>query len=568
MEDLNFINKEKGIYIIISLLILINFTGIPNSFSHGADIWVHAAVINELSENFASPKHYFYASENHDHRYSPYLLTMGLIKRALSLDIFTVIFLASLINLLIFLIGVYYFTREYFNDKTVAIYILPIMLFFWGAGIGHSNEYSFRILTISLSYPSIFAFSCSLIVFYFILKYLRTNKKTDKIGYYIISVIMGTIIFLSHPFTGSFLFLTIIVLMLSEKTDLKNKILLLSFPVIVLSIAFLWPYYSWCEVIVPQVLSTVPLIEAETSSDHVPVFYSLSSLLRVGLVLLVGTIIMLKLFFNEKYEEKYKFIYYGGILFLLIYIIFGIFTIKYGGRYLYFYIFFLHLAIAAEFAERRLFSLDKLKFLDKFSLFSLDRINKRRIIDIILIGAFLLSLIIHLGLMYAPHFVDNDNGKLKFHGYVSYKYHEDFNEYKFLENIVLHYDVVLSDPKTSFVIPTYSGKVVYADGRDMLFEEVLKNESYNECNTECNTESNDAGGIYKDIVCFFQSNTSSTVRECIIDRYNISYILINHNLPIRETTISKIKNLGDTTYSSEYFTLVKVENVKSARQVR
>ncbi|MDI6730346.1 MAG: hypothetical protein QMD06_02245 [Candidatus Altarchaeum sp.] len=325
-------------------------------------------------------------------------------------------------------------------------------------------------------------------------------------------------------------------MMFSEKTVMKNKILLFSFPSIVLLIALFWPYFSWYETIFMPISKTASLFVDEV---HVPIFYSLSELLKVSLVLFTGAVILFKFFLNQEYMEKYKFIYYGAVSFILIYIIFGIFTITYGGIYLYFYIFFLHLAITVEFKRRNLFYCNYLS-------------QKRNIINIILICIFLLSLVIQIGYTYAPHFVSKEYGKLTFHEYVPYKFHVDFNEYKFLENEVLHYDVILSDPQTSIHIPTYRGKVIYTSlhSSEQIFKEYLMKDK---------DKFSDTNERFEDIVFFFRQDTNKEMRKNVVDKYNISFVLINHNLNLfNKRTINEIENMGNVTYRSEYFTLVKV----------
>ncbi len=544
MDVQKFIIKGTSKYVIFLLILifLVNFAGIPNTFSYSDDIWAHTAVINEFSENPFSPHDPFYGSEYHGHLYRPYLFGLGLIKKIFDLDVFSVVFLASAINICLLFVGIYYFTREYFNDKVQPIYTIIIMLFFWGMSLTHSNEYSFKMLTIGTSYPSTFAFACSLIVFYLVLKYIKTNRTF----YYVASLILGVIIFLSHPFTSSFLFLTVIIIALSEKANIRNKFLIFFFPFAVLFIASFWPYYSWYNMVLTPVSKTI----STSFENTVPIFYSLDALLLQGLLLFVGTIILLNLFL----KKKYKLIYCGGVLFILIYIIFGALTITYGGRYLYFYIFFLHLAIAREFRERNLFSLNKIKEINRSIInYRSNSYPQKDMWETILIGTFFLSSIIGIGWTCAPHFVDKQDNKLVIHDYVAYKYHIDYGEYKFLEKEVKHYDIILSDPQTSMVIPTYNGKAVYADARDSfrLFKEFL---------TKNKLENNTTNETFIDVVIFFQQNTNIETKREIIDKYNVSYILINHNLKLfDERTINEIESMGNKTYYSKYFTLVKVK---------
>ncbi|MCK4339943.1 MAG: hypothetical protein KAW87_08165 [Candidatus Cloacimonetes bacterium] len=510
---------EQNKYWILSFCLLIvfdiTFFGCPNTFC--GDFWEHTAALEELSHNLASPKNPQLLSDIPSPRYMPYILILAIVKNITGLNVFSMMILASIATFLIFSIGLYFFTKEYFNDKDQAFYTIIVMLFFWGTGFGLSNAYNFNLLKITLCYPSIFAFSLSFSGFYFVLKYI----KTKNFKYYFYSLVLGFIIFLSHSPTGSFFFLAILLLVLSERNNIVSKLTVFCLPIIIVISSCFWPYFSMTDL----------MFGSMALKAWVPptTFYSPHVIYRLGPVLLGIPIV-----FNYFIKREYKFVYYGFASCFLIYIVSGIMKIPFGERYIFFFAFFLHLAIARELRVRNLLSVATIK-----QIFYSNNETKKKLINITLALILFSSIAFNIGWSYAGNFADKEDDKIILHEYRAYD-HVDFNEYNFLKEKVGRYDVVMSDKTTSWLIPTYSGKAVCIIHLNPLIPDL--------------DERLDAVGT------FFDANTTSKARLGIIKKYNVSYILLNLDLELFEDeTIVAITELGNITFQNSHFVLIEIE---------
>jgi hypothetical protein len=141
------------------------------------DYWEHAASINELSKNIFHPGNpLLQTPEANTLRYTPYIFLAAVLKSLFRLDLFTTIKFLSICSFVVFLSGVYLWSKEYFRDQTIPLYVLTVFLFFWGELFNYSNEYGLRFLSYTLFYPSIFSFNLSFLGFYFVTKYARTGR--------------------------------------------------------------------------------------------------------------------------------------------------------------------------------------------------------------------------------------------------------------------------------------------------------------------------------------------------------------------------------------------------------
>ena len=518
------IEKNRYWFLSFCLLIIfsISFFSYPNLYGYGTDFWEHTAALNELSHHLISPKNPQLLSDASSIRFVPYILILAVFKNITGLNVFTMMSLASIATFLIFSIGLYLFTTEYFNDKNQAFYTIIVMLFFWGIGFGWSNEYSFRLLRLTLCYPSIFAFSLSFSGFYFILKYI----KSKNLKYYFYSLVLGFIIFLSHPITGSFFFLAILLLVLSERSDVMTKLTVFGLPIIVVILSCFWPYFPFIETV------------SKTGSNlffQTTTFFTPTIIYRIGPAL-IGLPIVLNCFI----KKEYKFVYYGFFVFFLIYLFsyisttFGTnYNVTFGARYTFFFLFFLHLAISRELRVRNLLSFSTIK-----QVFCSSNENKKNLVNILLILILFSSIVFNVGWAYAEHFADREKDRIIIHSYDYPSTHMDFNEYNFLKENVGRYDVVMSDQRTSSLIPTFSGKAV--------------------CLIHTNPLIPDLDERLDDVETFFDTNTTSETRVKILRKYNVSYILLNLDLkPFDDETIVAITELGNITFQNRHFILIE-----------
>ena len=117
----------------------------------------------------------------------------------------------------------------------------------------------------------------------------------------------------------------------------------------------------------------------------------------------------------------------------------------------------------------------------------------------------------------------------------------DFTEYNVLTEKVGRYDVVMSDQRTSWLIPTFSGKVICLIHSNQLIPDCCER--------------------LDDVETFSAANTTSETRVQILRKYNVSYILLNLDLKLfDDETIVAITKMGDISCQNRYFILIEVTN--------
>lgn len=511
-------NENRYWCLCFCLLVVFGITTLeyPNLYGYGGyDFWEHTAALNELSYHLLSPKDPMLVSDATSIRYMPYILFLALFKKITGLSVFTIMSLASIATFLIFSSGLYFFITEYFQDKDQAFYTIIILLFFWGTGFMWAGEYSFNLLKLTLCYPAIFSFSLSFFGFYFILRYIKTNNLKN----YLFSIVLGIIIFVTHPLTGSFFFLSVVLIGICERKDnLKTEIAVLGIPIIVFFFSCFWPYFSMTDLMFGS------MGREEWGSS---MFYSPQVIYQIGPALLGIPIV-----FNYIIKKEYKFVYYGFASCFFIYILTGIMKISMGSRYIFFIVFFLHLAIAREFRVRNLLSFSTIKHVFCSS-------DRRKWIDMFLILILFTSIVFNVGLAYARYFADQEKDKIVIHGY-DYG-HIDFKGYNFLKEKVGRYEVVMSDRRTSWLIPSFSGKAV--------------------CLLHVNPFIPDLEERSDGVETFFDAKTTSETRVKILKKYKVSHILLNLDLELfDDETIAAITELGNITFQNCHFILIEPTN--------
>ena len=116
---------------------------------------------------------------------------------------------------------------------------------------------------------------------------------------------------------------------------------------------------------------------------------------------------------------------------------------------------------------------------------------------------------------------------------------EYYNKFSFLKSEVTPNDIILSDSKSNWIIPSYNGKVIAS--RHPLYWI----DDYKERRT--------------DVTSFFSKESSDSLRLITIQNYRPDYILINFsNIEISSSTHRWLKSLGETVYEENNLELLKL----------
>ena len=461
------------IYLPLSLL---DYNHFP--YSDGTE---HGAAVRELARNMAAPEDPMLANHSgNSPRFVPSVLLMALLMKLLDLDVLVVLKIFSSVYFALFLIAASLFSKEYFDDPGQVPWSVVSLLFLWGSGWTGANAYMFSALLYTAYFPSVVSFSLSLLALYFQLRFLRYNKK----GFLVAEILLGSIAFINHPLTGIFFFICSGLLYIEEKRfDQKTLAQYALSAGSALLLMLLWPYYSFF-----ATLLKVATGEMGQAADYQITQHYLHSnfLVRSGPAL--AGIPCIILFLKRK---SYLMLTGGFVIFSLIYLTGYVYKISLTERFVFFIMFSLQLAASRMCREW-------------FSPLPLQQ-GTRKIIASVLVSLILLGIIIQ-GVLVSIKFI---TPVFAFKPGTTLPSYVTPNAMQLeLKNYLSDKDVVLSDIYSSWAIPVYTGAKIIA-----LF--------HTSPHVNNNLERIEA------VETFYDLETSNQSRKAILNKYNITHVLLN-----------------------------------------
>lgn len=291
----NIILSPQSFIFFSIFLIIYNVVGMYLLFSWGSyDIWEHMAAMNSFSTNLINPPNPYIISDYPTHLFTPYHLFWGGIAKILNIHIFWLFPIISGINILLFVISIKVFSRRFLFDDKYTLILALTMLFFWIKPWGYSGVYSFELLPLTTVYPYWFSLPISLLLISFYGESDFRIKKHYAITFEILTSVLISFVFLSHPLTGSFLILSLFIkATLANSITLFERIKLMILPIFGFLLALLWPYFPVSDTIIGSAS-----FEAVGFADNWELFYKYS-LVRI-LPALLGFPYLIYLLVNKK----------------------------------------------------------------------------------------------------------------------------------------------------------------------------------------------------------------------------------------------------------------------------
>ncbi len=473
------------------------------------DYWAYSASIKELSRHMASPSHPFISAHVPCFWFSPYVFLLALFQKLGGIDIFVVLNSAGIANLVILILGLYFFIKEYFSDGKFAFPVLLTMLFFWGRGWTWSGFFDLDILRNTLPYPYVLCFGLSLFCFFSAMKYLKNGRAIHLV----FIVLASCFILLTHIITSSFCYLSLALFAIDRRdaTSGRRALILATIPASLL-LAALWPYYPFYKAI----LLSGSLKSIFSPDSHEQLISSLGPIL-VAIPVIAYYLV----------RKKYLFMIAWFLVCAAVYLVSFLTNDPITQRYLFYAAFLMAIFISLAVRDSyRCLNSDK-------SLFP--RIVVCTYVFLLIAGIAYQGTKVARGykgyvslaklLHNDPGVADNING-------------EFLQKYSFLKNIVKDGDVVMSDTVTSWITPSFSGKTVSIWPHYDPFV-------------------TDGAQRYAETVAFFEEGAGSVSRRVLLYKYGVSYILIDHEL-VAGAVSRALGDLGRAVYEDAGFTLIKV----------
>jgi hypothetical protein len=518
---------QYGIYFILAALCFTPFALVVYPWFDYMDGCEHAAAIRELTYSFSSPQNpHLNLAGDTSPRFVPSVLIMALVQKVSNLEIFALLGVSSVICFALLGIGVYLFSREYFEDDRQPPYTVLCLLFLWGKGWDGANAYMFGSLVVNAYYPSLISFIASFFALFTLVRFLRHGA----LVHYVVFILLSVFIFLNHPVTGLLFFTMAFLLIVAEGyAHAKNLALFFIALCSAAIVAGAWVYYPFYK----SALFVVSGNAKQFWDYQLTHEYLYSDLVQRAGPALLGIPALIYFLIRR----QYPFLVIGFVLCFLCYGAGYVLGLSLGERFIFLCVLFSQLAFS------RLLKL----FMDMRWSMAKDALRK------IALAIFILALaggtagqLYMVGSVYLPEFIE-------WQPRIGIKdYRTPMHKYIELKKYIGRGDIVLSDVCTSWPLPCITDtKVISLFHNSPLFMQNLER--------------------LKDTRTFF---TAPEQRKCIIEKYAISHVLLNKKLfpPERiytdqifipnpdEKLRAELATLGVVILDNENFLLVRVKN--------
>ncbi|QDU41942.1 hypothetical protein Mal52_03970 [Symmachiella dynata] len=486
-------------YGVLSLLLIGLMLSATLERDWGGDFWEHSAVVRELAENPWSPQHPQFALDAPHAFYSPYSMIVALASRGLGLSPIRTLAIAGICNLALVLFGLRCFIHTLPLSKGTSFWTLLFTLILWGAfPWDWSGFLHLRILDNVLPYPSTFATGLAFVCYAAFYRYRQTGR------YWLLAVLLIAfpVILICHPPTAAAAFLVLCGLSLAEGMQSVRQSLMLLAGLGVWSgiVVSLWPYFPFWGIVTSSDATNIKEFHATAL-----LFYQ-DVLSRIFPALLGLPFLALRFCSNRRDPLPLIF-----VVLVAAYAVGPMFGLWQFGRMMPSLVLVLHITLA-----------DRVAYIEQRALSGAVKLRNLMAMYIV-VGASLLMC------------ADLWNVSSRFHHWIPE--HDPNAEYEFLGDYVGQYDVVLSDLKSSWIAPTFAGRVVAVPHPQAFVDshEIRR----------------------QDLDRFFRGDTPQTERETILKKYSGRFILINRrNNDVSIEFMEQVRQLGDAVYERGDITLI------------
>ncbi len=476
------------------------------------DFWEHSAVVRELGTHPFSPKHPQLLLDAPHAFYSPYTLAVGCVSSVLRLSPVATLSLFSIFNLLLFLFSLRLFVLLLLDSEATAFYTLLFTLLLWGGAVwGYSDLFHLKACAYIRPYPSRFAISLALIGLSMYVLHARSGNRLWLIPV----VVVNVVVMLTHPLTFNLMVVGVVSLSLGlRRLPSVDYGLLAGVFILSLLVAAAWPYFPF-----------VKLVLSDSEVYHLSNRGIYSHVIKSIYPAFIG-IPLLMLQIRSNWRAPLGFMFLG---LCLIYTYGAVFEKWSYGHVMTHIVLVLHIAIAD--AVSRIES----KLVFRQIPASVIRFAYCCLILIITV-AFSFKLIIQPAIL-KPEIRSELRPAVTF---ALPGCPNTYDQYLFLSQYTRQYDVVLSDKNTSWVVPSFGGKVVAAL-HPLAFVP-------------------DHDIRMKDLERFFRETTPHRDRLEIIRKYQAKFLLLNKALvPMWETMMHAFQPSGRVVFHNDQFVLISLD---------
>ncbi len=321
------------------------------TYEGGSDYWEHSATLHALIEHPFRPHNPHLASLAPSSRFGPQFVLVALCARVLHTDAVGAMALAAVLNVGLFLAGIFVFFRVYFREPLAPLYGLVVLLCGWWRGFHYSNVYQLNVLFTVASYPSTTALGLTLLGFAHAVRLLRGELARPRLAIALLGVWAGAV-FIIHPLTAMLSLSGVGLLGLCEgNAPWRLRLELAGAIVLGLALSHFWPYFSPWRVVHHGESSNSSgwaadtLQQAQATGVHVKrklhEFYRLDGLLSAFGLALVGLAALP--YFLLRRERL--FVSLGALAMLLPFVVNAFVDLPLGHRFVLLAMVYLHIGV-------------------------------------------------------------------------------------------------------------------------------------------------------------------------------------------------------------------------------
>ncbi len=486
------------------------------TYSLWADYWEHSAALTEWMRNLTSPGNPHLADGSSSSRYIPTFLALAAAGKIFGLNAIDLMGISAVINYVLLAIGVHLFCKEYFEDDWSPLIALLVLFSWWGVPWIWSNLYQLRSFFMVASYPASFAFSLSLISFWYSLRFLRCH--TGVVTGIAILLFLSSLMFISHALTGVFGIVGCCLLACTDReAPLSMRMLVILTMLGGSLLAGFWPFFSVWDIVLNKSDAVDDrtwqsfqgfgaMLDRARAGDWWHMLYNPRELLVALGPALFGLPICLWLLIKRR-----QFFIIGGAAIMATPYFGNIFyQIALAHRFLFYVVFFLHLAIVWAILElKNRWQRERAE--GNVSLSSLAGVTATGLV-------FVFAVSLSVGLLLSDYRGQHLNQKLQ---WVDKRQFLPGNAtvvdvYSELTSVLPESAIVIGSAKLTWPLPTFKGKAV------SLPE-----------NHENSLVPDGASRVEAERL-FMDGSTSSARRSEIVRQFSVSHVLINDTNTVPE----------------------------------
>jgi hypothetical protein len=503
---------------IIVIALMLSHT-LKQKWGSGTDVWEHIAAVRELADRPFGPLHPLVGTDADHQFFTPYSLLIAGAMRITGWHVLTAFGVFGMLNLGLVIFGLHRFVKSLGASSHVAFYSLLFTLFLWGHGAWFFSGFlHFNVIAHVLSYPSTFALGLTLVALSVHVEFLRQGDLRRLAGVTLAAVV----VLLSHPITFTFFAVGLAALAVALEPQRWRAALVPTAAALGAAVVagLLWPYFS----IYDLLFGGSPEVEGAYREALDGVNRDLY--VRVAERLLPALVIVPFVALRARRWRREPLILMMAAL-TTVYVYGWVRDVGAYSRTLTFLLLVGTIIVGQELVKAH----------ESLAGLRSSVAAARRWIYVS--TAVLLAMgVVNLrnGFSVLPDRLIEDVPYNWLHNEVGFTRFED---YEFLEENHDRYEVVLSDIYTSLEVPAFGSRVVSA-ARAQPFADTRERSG--------------------DLERFFAPNASSEDRRSIIDRYDVSLLIITQERLRNEPEHHKpMLELGRVVSSNDRFVFVEVD---------